>query len=416
MQAFERSRINAEAAYQKDGPKLEQMEQLGYPSVQVALMARYMVGTGSLKGGALRRGALVGVIRPMDPSAIDQRLPGTGDFEDGANSKAGVAMRRALLAAVCGNDFVGIDRRFVLRAIHTCRPPSEFVAELKDRADADPWLRQMVLGEAALQKVNAARRRRSAMDGSSGKENGDGGPQLAEAQEHFAEALKLQPAYPEAAFGMMQVAAYSGKEPTEDGQGGLIGTCDAAKAFPIDPRGMMLLCQAKIGRRFELRGHAEILEAGTNEGSFGAVAGYADARRFWECFFYPPRSHETAGHAKVEIPFSADLYMSIPNLSHSRYAKVGRSDDFRIVLYDDRVVTMVGDETRAEQGPFAIVLDNFPPTDATPFGISGSPPFTLSGNSPNVVRFTKLELKKLTEPPPAIGVVKPGADGAGDRY
>ena len=97
-----------------------------------------------------------------------------------------------------------------------------------------------------------------------------------------------------------------------------------------------------------------------------------------------------------------------------RYAKVGRSDDFRILLYDNRVVTMVGDETRAEQSPFAIVLGYSPPSDATPFGVSGNRP--SFGQPPNVVRFTKLQLKKLSEPPPAIGVVKPGADGPGARY
>ena len=124
--------------------------------------------------------------------------------------------------------------------------------------------------------------------------------------------------------------------------------------------------------------------------------------------------HETAGHANVSIPFSPDLYASIPDLSHSPYAKVGRADDFRLLLYDNRVVSMVGDETRAEQSPFAIVLAHFPPSDATPFGISGNRPFF--GHPPNVVRFTKLQLKKLSEPPPAIGDVKPGADGTGDRY
>jgi tetratricopeptide (TPR) repeat protein len=187
-----------------------------------------------------------------------------------------------------------------------------------------------------------------------------------------------------------------------DEQGALVGKSDATKASPRDSRGMMLFCQAKAGSRFELRGHAEILEPHEDGGSFGAVIGYSDAQRYWQCHFYPPRGKETVGTAYV--------LCSIHRNPHMRYAKVGRSDDFRVQVYDDRVVTTVGDETRAEQGPFAVMLDHDPPSDSTSYGVGGCRPLLKS--PPNVVRFTKLELRKLAEPPPAKKVVEPGANGA----
>jgi len=186
-----------------------------------------------------------------------------------------------------------------------------------------------------------------------------------------------------------------------DAQGGLVGTSDVTKVSRRDLRGMMLLCQAKVGSRFEVRGHAEIIKAHEDEGSFGAVIGYSDAQRYWQCYFYPPHEHRE-GFAYV--------LCSVHRNPHARNAQVARSDDFRVRVYDDRVVTTVGAETQAEQGPFAIMLDHDVPSDSTSFGVGGNRPFF--GRPPNVVRFTKLELRKLTEPPPARKVVEPGANGA----
>lgn len=187
-----------------------------------------------------------------------------------------------------------------------------------------------------------------------------------------------------------------------DAKGGLVGTSDVTKVRPQDLRGAMLLCQAKIGTRFELRGHAEIVKSDPQEGSFGAVIAYASPTQYWKCLFFPPHGTNTAGRAHVSC--------SIHRNPHSRTARVAQADDFRVQVYDDRVVTTVGNETRAEQGPYAIVLDHDPPTSATSFGISTSRPFF--GRPPTVVRFTKLELRKLAEPPAAAKVIEPGANGA----
>ena len=124
-------------------------------------------------------------------------------------------MCRALLAAACAKELPGIDRRFVLRAIHVCRPPIQFADEVKDRADADPWLQQMVLGEAAIQKAGTVRGRPNATGGADQPGTIRWRAATRRRRQHFAEALKLQPTCPEAALGMMQVAMAGGNDGDE---------------------------------------------------------------------------------------------------------------------------------------------------------------------------------------------------------
>jgi tetratricopeptide (TPR) repeat protein len=179
-----------------------------------------------------------------------------------------------------------------------------------------------------------------------------------------------------------------------DAQGTLVGKSS------VDHRGqesqMILLCDACIGTRFELRGHAELVEQPEPVGGFGALIAYADSSRYWDCYCYPPQRH-MAGAAHVRC--------SIHHNPHARSASPGRSDDFRVQVYEDRVVTTVGEETRAKEGPLAIVLDHDPPSSSTRFGVGGVLRFVDSTHL--TVRFTNLELRKLTEPPAAKKVLEP---------
>ena len=215
---------------------------MGYPQLEVALMARHILGAGGYGGGTVQRGGLVGVIQPETPSGVDRRLLGDGNFQEDSKTKATVVMRRALVAAASANEFPGIDRRFVLRAIHVCRPPIEFAEELKDHADADPWLQQMVLGEAALQKAKTVQGGPNATEEPTGQESSAGGPQLAEAPNIFAQAVKLQPTYPEGDFGMMQAAVAGGKDPDEVRR--WFDRAVAAKFDWTPPYALMRMCLA----------------------------------------------------------------------------------------------------------------------------------------------------------------------------
>jgi hypothetical protein len=208
-----------------------------------------------------------------------------------------------------------------------------------------------------------------------------------------------------------------------DDKGGLVG-----KWNPSDPCAAMLLCHAKIGPNFELMGHAEVVES-EGGGSFGAILSFANRQSFWECSFYPAVTADTG--ERLHLPLGNQAYVRCAALHnpHGRPAKVTRSDDFRVQVFDRRVATTVGAEIHRENVPFIVALDHDPPSGDSPWGvcanrgvftrryaaitnaqleamrsgISLEPPV----RSPTVVRFTELKIRRMTKPPTQFKVPQP---------
>ena len=160
-----------------------------------------------------------------------------------------------------------------------------------------------------------------------------------------------------------------------------------------DLRGAMLLTMARIGNRFEIEGHAELLG---DSGGYGAVISYCGTQSHWVCSFHRRRSGE---HGEAYVTCAAHRN------PHPRPAKVERANDFRIQVYDGRVATMVGAEAQRDFVPFVVHLDHDYPTDATPFGLAcarGMP------DDPVItVRFTNLRIRKMSAPPKQLKVPEP---------
>jgi hypothetical protein len=181
-----------------------------------------------------------------------------------------------------------------------------------------------------------------------------------------------------------------------DEHGGLVGRLDPKDFPPKDTRGPLLLCQAKIGTRFELTGHAELLEPKDASNGFGAIIAYDYPGNYWSCFFNPPSRFW--GNA-------ATVTCSLDRNPHKRRAKVTRSEDFRVQVYDERVATAVGAELQRAHTPFVVDFDHDPPSDDSPFGVGASR--GMFNDPPVVVRFTGLKVKNMTAPPVAAAVPLP---------
>jgi hypothetical protein len=175
-----------------------------------------------------------------------------------------------------------------------------------------------------------------------------------------------------------------------DAQGGLIGRLDIRGQDPRDRRGMTLLCRARVGTRFELRGHAEIIEPNDKFAGYGAIVAYAYPGNYWECFFYR---------------VSASICCSLHHNPHHRPAASKPSDDFRIIVYDDQVATAIGKPREPDELPFFLDLEHDPPTATTPFGV-GADRGRLDG-PPVCMRFTELKLRRLSAPPTKMKIPEP---------
>jgi hypothetical protein len=150
-----------------------------------------------------------------------------------------------------------------------------------------------------------------------------------------------------------------------DAGGGLVGRLDPRGLDPHDERGPMLFCQARVGPRFELRGHAEILEPKDKSPGFGAIIAYRDAKNYWQCLFHPydPTTHH--GNA-------AWILCSLHRNPHARPMVVKRSDDFRVLVYDGQVATTIGVPKEPDQVPYVLELEHDPPDETTPVGVGAS--------------------------------------------
>jgi hypothetical protein len=175
-----------------------------------------------------------------------------------------------------------------------------------------------------------------------------------------------------------------------DKQGGLIGKTHASWQAPNDVRGMMLLREAKVGTRFEITGHAEILEPEAAGGSYGAVIAYRNIKNYWECHF---------------TPSWASVRCSLHGNSHARSVATARSADFRVQVYDGQVATTVGEETKRDVAPAITQMEHDWPSDTTPMGIGAFRPFF--GKPLVAVRFTNLKMRKMSKPPATITVPVP---------
>ena len=160
----------------------------------------------------------------------------------------------------------------------------------------------------------------------------------------------------------------------------------------------MLLCRAKVGERFEVSGHAEILEPKDAARNFGVVISYYSPQVYWECYFL-------AAGAKSSYRGRAEVCCSVHHNPHARPAKVERSDDFDVQVYDGQVATRVGAEVQREQAPVVIKLDHDAPSAATPFGVGASRGWFT--DPPVAVRFTNLKLRKMNASPVQVKLPEP---------
>ncbi|MGO9113223.1 MAG: SHD1 domain-containing protein [Thermoguttaceae bacterium] len=208
-----------------------------------------------------------------------------------------------------------------------------------------------------------------------------------------------------------------------DDQGRLVGTWN-----PKDPCAAILLCHAKLNPNFELTGHAEVVASDGGAG-FGGVLSYRNIKSFWECVFYPAVTGDAGESAYIPEGNQVHVRCAEHDNKHDRPAKVARSDDFCVQVFDGRVSTTVGAEIQRDTPPFVIDLDHDPPSGDVPFGVcvkrglltrryaaitntqldamrSGvnlEPP----ARSPAVVRFTGLKVRKMTKPPAQVQVPVP---------
>jgi hypothetical protein len=206
-----------------------------------------------------------------------------------------------------------------------------------------------------------------------------------------------------------------------DEQGRLVGTWDSK-----EPCAGVLVCHARINPNFELAGHAEVLDAGGWAG-FGAVLSFQTTKNFWECIFYPPLTAGANVPAFVPQGNRAFVRCVTHDTRHMRAAKVARSDDFRVQVFDGRVATTVGAEIARPGPPLVVDLDHDPPSGDMRFGVCVNRgllagPYaaitnvkldplpggiTLTPRSPTMVRFTGLKVRKMTEPPAMVRAPQP---------